>query len=277
MGILVLCSLALITVSFRQSEGSTVDDLQSAGAAALRPFTEAVERVSEPFGDAWEWFDELRTAKDDAERLREENERLRQAAVQNDFALQENERLKELLDYREGPSFPRDYTGLSASVVARPTGPYAQAVVVSVGRNQGVRQSTPVLTGDGLIGLVTRVASNTARVTLLTDQQSAVSAVTLRTGAAGVVRHGQGVGSTLVLDRVPKSDDIRVGDVVVTSGWRSGRLESLYPKGLQIGRVSSVGQSDTDLWKQVQIEPFADFGGIESVIVLVRKPEPSSP
>ena len=57
----------------------------------------------------------------------------------------------------------------------------------------------------------------------------------------------------------------------VTAGWRTGRLESLYPKGIQIGRVTSVGQADTDLYKQVQVEPFADVGSLDAVIVLVPK------
>ena len=56
-----------------------------------------------------------------------------------------------------------------------------------------------------------------------------------------------------------------------TAGWRTGRLESLYPKGIQIGRVTSVGQADTDLYKQVQVEPFADFASLDAVVVLVPK------
>ena len=121
------------------------------------------------------------------------------------------------------------------------------------------------------MGLVTRVGSHSSRVTLLTDPQSAVSALDVATDAAGIVRHGRGVGSTLILDRVPKDKRVRVGDTIVTAGWRTGRLESLYPKGIQIGRVTSVGQADTDLYKQVQVEPFADVGSLDAVIVLVPK------
>ena len=70
---------------------------------------------------------------------------------------------------------------------------------------------------------------------------------------------------------MPKRDVIRLGDEVVTSGWRAGGLTSVYPKGIQIGRVTSVGQTDTDLWQQVQIEPYVDFGSLDAVIVLVPK------
>jgi rod shape-determining protein MreC len=57
----------------------------------------------------------------------------------------------------------------------------------------------------------------------------------------------------------------------VTAGWRSSKLASLYPKGIPIGTVTSVGQADTDLWKQVQVAPFADFDSLDAVLVLVRK------
>ena len=237
---------------------------------ALHPAEVAIERVARPFRDAWGWFDGLHDAKSKAA-SRAENEQLRQQVVQNRFAVAENARLKALLQYREGPSFPRDFEGLAAAVIARPAGAFADAVVVSVGADDGVEKDAPVVTAEGLVGLVTRVGSKSSRVTLLTDQQSAVSALDVGTGAVGIVRHGRGVGTTLILDRVPKEKRVRVGDTIVTAGWRTGRLESLYPLGIQIGRVTSVGQADTDLYKQVQVEPFADFASLDAVVVLVPK------
>ena len=127
----------------------------------------------------------------------------------------------------------------------------------------------PVVTGDGLVGVVIRVSPRTARIQLLTDQEAAVSAVDLRSGAPGIVRHARGTRETLVLDRVRKQDVVRRGDEIVTAGWRAGALSSLYPKGIPIGRVTSVGQTDTDLFQQVQIDPYVDFGALDAVIVLV--------
>ena len=68
---------------------------------------------------------------------------------------------------------------------------------------------------------------------------------------------------------MPKPSRVRVGDTVVTAGWESPRFSSLYPKGIQIGRVTSVGRTDTDLYTQVQVEPFADFDSLQAVLVLV--------
>lgn len=272
MGILVVVALTLITLSYRQVGGGSVASAQSTAASLLRPFEVAAQRVAQPFRDGYAWVDSLLTARSDAKRLKAENGTLRQQVLQNELAVRENARLRALLAFREGPRFPRDYQGLGAAVISRPTGTFAQAVVVAVGAKDGVTLNSPVVTEAGLVGLVTRVADRTSRVTLLTDEQLAVSALDVETSASGVVRHGRGSPSTLILDRVPKEKQVRPGDTVVTAGWRSGALASLYPKGIPIGTVTSVGQTDVDPYKQVQVTPFADVTSLDAVLVLVRKP-----
>lgn len=270
VGALVLVSLVLVTLSFQRPDGA-LGRAQEAAAGALRPFQIAADRVAEPFRDAWGWFDGLLDARSDNQRLERENDALRQQLVRSRLAIDENIRLRRLLRYRSAPAFPGGYTGVAAAVIARPAGAYAQAIVVAAGRKDGVREDDPVVTEDGLVGRVTRVGEREARVMLLTDDQSAVSAVDVSTNASGIVRRGQGPRAPLRLDRVPKEQRIRPGDTVVTAGWRSPRLSSIYPRGIPIGEVSSVGQSDTYPYKQVQVKPFADVTALDAVLVLVQK------
>jgi rod shape-determining protein MreC len=265
----------LVTLSFREPSSGAVGSVQSAGATVLQPFEVAAGRVARPFRDAYAWFDSLFQARSDAKKLRAENQDLRQQVIQNDAAANENRQLKELLEYKEGPAFPKDYDGLTAAVTVRPPSAFAQSVVVSVGSCDGVENEAPVVTAEGLVGLVTRTTCHASKVTLLTDESSAVSARDVRTDAAGVVQHAGRAGSTLVLAYVPKEDKIARGDTIVTAGWRTKSLSSIYPKNIAIGKVTSVNQSDTDLYKQVQVEPFADFTSIDAVIVLVRKEKAS--
>jgi rod shape-determining protein MreC len=174
-----------------------------------------------------------------------------------------------LLTYLDSPRFPGDFDPVAAEVIGRPAGAFTQAIVAAAGSDNGIRVNDPVVTADGLVGLVTRVTPDTARVQLLTDEEAAVSAIDLRTSAPGIVRHARGTRETLVLDRVRKQDRVKVGDEIVTAGWRASGLSSLYPKGIPIGKVSSVGQTDTDLFQQVQVDPFVDFGALDAVLVLV--------
>lgn len=265
----MLASLVLISLSFRSEGGGPLGGAQSAAATALRPFAIGFERIAQPFRDAYDWADSLLTARSDAESLRSEVQDLRQRAIQSEFALQENASLRSLLRYLDSPRFPDDFDPRAAEVIGRPDNAFTQAIVIAAGSTHGVRVNDPVVTGDGLVGLVTRVSSDTARVQLLTDQQAAVSALDLRTTATGIVLHARGTRETLVLDRVRKDDLVRVGDEVVTAGWSAGALSSLYPKGIPIGKVTSVGQTDTDSFQQVQVEPYVDFGSLDAVLVLV--------
>jgi rod shape-determining protein MreC len=235
----------------------------------LRPFAVGLERVAQPFRDGYSWADSLLDARSNAKRLQAENRELRQRAIQSEFALQENEYLRRLLTYLDSPRFPADFDPVAAEVIGRPAGAFTQAIVVAAGSDSGIRINDPAVTADGLVGLVTRVTPDTARVQLLTDEEAAVSAIDLRTSAPGIVRHARGTRETLVLDRVRKQDRIKVGDEIVTAGWRASGLSSLYPKGIPIGKVTSVGQADTDLFQQVQVDPFVDFGSLDAVLVLV--------
>jgi rod shape-determining protein MreC len=272
VGSLVLLALVLITFSFRSSQGGSLSGVQSAGATVLRPFAVAVNRVAQPFRDGYNWTESLFHARSEAARLRAENARLRQIAIQNQFAIQENQSLRKQLHYVGSRSFPRDYNGVSAAVISRPDGAFAQSIVVDVGSSRGISVNDPVVSSDGsLVGVVTKLTAGSARVQLLTDQQAAASAIDVRTRATGIVRHARGTRETLVLDRVRKEDVVRAGDSVVTAGWRANGLSSVYPKGIPIGEVTSVGQSDTDFFQQVQVDPYVDFGALDAVLVLVPK------
>jgi rod shape-determining protein MreC len=269
--VLVLVSLALITVYFRESEDGTVHSTQRIGLSVAMPFEVAGERIARPFQDAWGWASDLIGAKQQNEKLRSQVRELRKVAIEEKTAASDLAQLKETLKYVDGPSFPDGFNGVATRVVGRPPSAYNQEVLIAAGTSAGVRRNDPVVTEDGLVGLVTEVTSNGAKVTLLTDQESSVSAIVLESGAAGIVRHGSSDSSALILDRVGKDALVEDGNLIITAGWRTGRLESLYPRGIPIGTVQSVGQQDVDLYKRIQVAPLVNFDSLSQVIVLVPK------
>jgi rod shape-determining protein MreC len=276
LGALVLLSLALITISFREQSDGPLHDAQGAAATALQPLEIAVERVARPFRDAYGWTKDLFQARSENEQLRSENNQLKQQVIQNESALQQNVILRQLLDYRGTPAFPDDYVGVATQVIAQPTGAFEKEIVVAAGSADGVVAGSPVVTAAGFVGTVTTLNEGAARVRLLTDQSSAVSAIDLRTRALGIVQPQS--GGALMLDRVSKKEFVHVGDEIVTAGSRAGQLSSLYPKGILIGRVTFVGGLSTDLYQQVLIRSDVDFSALDSVIVLVsNRPPPELP
>ena len=270
MGVLVLLSLVLITIYFRESSGGPLHRTQGVGAAVLRPFEVGVERVTRPFRDVYGYFHGLAVAKSQNAHLRAQLERYRQLYDQNATAFHDNVYLTKMLQYEQGRRFPTDYRPVNTRVLAGPPSQFEQQIVIAAGSNQGIARYDPVVTPAGLVGDVTKVFTNVARITLLTDDQSAVGAMNLR-GASGLIRHGSSPGGALTLDQVTKDQVVRTGDTIQTQGSLAGNLPSVYPRGISIGTVTHVGQSDVGLYKDIQVNPFVDFSSLEAVIVLVPK------
>jgi rod shape-determining protein MreC len=271
---LVLVSLALVTVYFRESsEDGALHGAQKIGVSALAPFEIAAERVARPFQDAYGWSRDVLSAKDENKDLRKEVSELRNSVIANENAVEENKELRKLLGYRDSERFPDDYRGVATRVFVRPQTVFRQDVLVAAGSNDGIRPEDPVSRPEGLVGTVTEVTPNTSKVRLLTDAQSAASAFVLGTGASGVVLRGVSSDSSdsLILDRVAKDERVEIGDIVVTAGSSVGGFESLYPRGIPICRVTSVSQRDIDTFKTIQCTPLVDFSSLHDVIVLVPK------
>jgi rod shape-determining protein MreC len=274
VGVLVLLSLVMITLSVRAREdGGGLDNLQGAAATVLHPVQVGLERVFRPFRDLYGYVSGLVDAKAEADRLRTDLRVAEQQAARNQLAAQELEQVQRLLDYRDSPRFPDDYGAVATAVVGYPPSQFVQELVIAAGEADGIRVHDPVVNGDGLVGRVSKVSRRTAQVTLLTDDSSAVSAVVVGSPkAAGIVRRERAGGDLLLLEHVTKSPVVREGDKVVTAGSvRGDVLRSLYPRGIPIGKVVAVTQSDIDLYKRIQVDPAVDFDAVDSVIVLVPR------
>ncbi len=265
--VLVLGALTLLTISFRSPTAGVLHDAQGLVSSALRPFQIAAARVARPFRDAYDYVGELASARSENARLKRELRRVRQAYLASQAKAARADYLEKLLRYEQGPTFPRGFRAVNTSVISFPAGPFARQIVIDAGSSSGIRVNSPVVTGDGLVGRVTNVYPHSAVVTLLTDSQSYVAARDLQTGVRGIIHPGP--GGTLVLDQVAKQRPVGRNDQIVTDGTRDPRYPDLYPYGIPIGVVSSVGISDTASFLQVQVEPFADFGSLDSVAALV--------
>lgn len=266
VGILAVLSLALLSVYFRESNDGPLHGAQDVGATAMRPFQVGAERVARPFRDLYGWFDGLLTAKDENETLRQENERLRRLVIRNETAAQENLDLKQQLDFKDIPGL-EDYRSVNTRVLG-PQSQFGKRILIAAGSSDGIRMNAPVTWAGALVGEITELSPDTALVTLLTDESSAVAAYSIRTGALGLIQSGE--GGSLAFANVTKDKDVARGDLIATAGSSVPRLPSLFPRGIPIGNVTSVSQSDTEPFKQVQLASNVDLSNLRAVTVLVR-------
>jgi rod shape-determining protein MreC len=269
--VLILVSLGLLTVYLRESDDGGLHAAQRLGLSILAPLQVAGERIARPFQDAYGYVSDLVSQKEDSDRLEARIEQLEDELRQAQAATAENERLRELLAYVDGPRYPANFEPVATRVIAQPSNAYNQRVLVAAGSDEGVAEGAPVVTDEGLVGVVTKVTDGYAQVTLLTDPSMFVSAQDAETEARGDIRASPSQGAGLIFDRVDKELVVEPGDTVITSGWSSGDISSLYPFGIPIGEVTSVGRQDIELYMRIQVEPFVDFDSLSEVVILVAR------
>jgi rod shape-determining protein MreC len=185
--------------------------------------------------------------------IEEENLQLREALVASGRLA----RIAEMRDDFEVPMLPAELVGLDVSA-------WFRSGLVDRGRQHGVFSGMPVINEQGLVGLVTATSRNAAKVMLLIDRQSAVDAVVQRSRSRGIVRGAQ--GDDLLFEFVVRDGDVQAGDVLVSSG-----LGGVYPKGLRIGEVTAVSDSDSKMLRSASVRPAVDFGRLEQVFVMLRR------
>ncbi len=215
-------------------------------------------------GDVVQTLRDLRTLRDENARLRQENDALIIENVQLKEAEAENERLRRLLDFtRTNPSY--DYRGgeVGARVIGHDPSAYLDFVIIDLGERQGASLDMPVVTERGLVGRITEVHDTSSEVLLITDVNSAVTALIQTSRAMGVVRGLAGGG--LLLDQVPQDVEVHEGEIVITSG-----LGDSFPRGLVIGQISNVYQRDYEMFQQARVRPTVDFRNLEQVLVITN-------
>src|SRR5215217_8369821 len=248
--------------------------MQRGAQEVFQPIETGVSRATKPFRDLVGWVGDNISAKSENDKLKKENADLRQQVARAEAAENENKKLRGLVDLPENPAYPDGTKPLTARVIARSPTVWSEAVQIDAGSSDGVRVDQPVITNGGLVGRITSVTGGTATVTLLVDASSAVSAQVLPDGKIGVVRPKVGNPNDMQLQYLDKNTRVAKGDLVITSGSTDEKLESLFPKGIPIGRVKRVDPDELDIYERIHIEPFADFKRMEFVQVLRANPQP---
>jgi rod shape-determining protein MreC len=241
--LLILTVGSVAAIAFAGSQGSTV--LKSPGVAVLAPVETALRAASDAVMNVAQTAISLGAMAEENQRLRQQVDQLQSEIVRLNEAGEENRELRDLLQFeRDNPG--REYQ--PASALGTDPSKLVRSLLVNRGSRDGVQRGMVVVTYLGLVGKVSEVFPNAARILLLTDASSVVNAVDQRSRVEGVVA-GRGE-NRLSMQFVQKSADVQEGDLIVSSGLGGG-----FPKGIIIGRVERVTSNDQDLFKTIQVEP----------------------
>jgi rod shape-determining protein MreC len=153
-------------------------------------------------------------------------------------------------------------------VVGRSPTVWYSTVTINKGSGDGVRVDDPVVAAQGLAGKITQTTPNTAQVTLITDADSAVTARVQPSGATGVVEPNVGNPNDLQLDFLQRGAHIAEGQMVLTAGFSTGDLGSIFPPGIPIGKITQATVEEQQAYQRVHLSPFADLRDMDFVKVL---------
>lgn len=177
--------------------------------------------------------------------------------------LKENERLREMLELKQKHE---DYMfSEPCDVIARNANDIYGGFTLSGGKNNGLSQNDPIITTVGLVGRVTSIADNYARVTTIISPDVNVGVYTMRAKTTGVIENdleSASKGLCLMSD-ILKDADIKEGDIIFTSG-KSG----LFPADIMVGTVTEVYDDPNGLSKHALIKPAEDVKSVTSVFVI---------
>ena len=269
LGLLVVCSLILLTAYFGEGAGGGLHAIQRGFLEVVSPIQEGASRALKPFRDLFGWFGDTLDAKSQRDQLLKQVRQLRAQAIADQGALRRATELEGLLHADRTLSLTQ-MRPVTARVTVRNPSVWYSTIVVDRGSSDGVHVNQPVVSADGLVGTVTTVSPDSSVVTLITDHTSGVSATDNQTGVTGIVQPAVGQPNDLRLDFIRHGDRIKAGQDIVTSGTTSARLPSLFPPGIPIGRVTTVDTQELDLYQRVHIQPFADFRRLSFVQVLTQ-------
>ena len=275
LAVLVALSIIMLTAWFGESGGGFFHTLQKGAQEAFAPLETGTDRAFKPFRDLFGWFGDTFDAKDENKKLKAENEELRKRVGENDTARHDAQQLRALVGLARDPGFPRATKPIGARVIARSPTVWYSTVKINKGSSDGIRRNQPVIAAGGLAGKITNVTGGNAEVTLITDASSAVSAQVMPNGANGIVKAEVGKPDDLLLDFIQKNRRVTEGTTVVTSGFTSSRVDSLFPRGIPIGRVTRVDLDEVALYQRVHMKPFADLRRVDYVQVLTARPPAS--
>ena len=176
----------------------------------------------------------------------------------------ENQRLKDLLSF--GQEIPR--SKVLAQVVGWDSSTEFNIIRINKGRKQGVTPKSAVVTSEGLVGYVYRVADHYSDIITILDQNNRVDTIVERTRSHGIVQGFSNFSCTMKY--VNRNEPIAKNDLVITAG-----LGEIYPKGIRVGTIIKVERETYGITQMIEVTPSVNFNKLEEVIILIKSDEPT--
>lgn len=253
----VSCIAALAFYTFNIPKKRSANAIEKVLMTIFSPVMKPVSFISGGVEDLWDNYINLVDVRRENLRLREALQQQNSRIIEAEETFLANVRMEKLLDMKKKIK----QVTLAATAIGDDITPWYHSLVLDRGSSAGLTEGMAVVAFSGVVGQIVKVAQNTSRVLLLTDHTSGIAATILRSRARGVVKgKGEGLCS---LEFASREEDIKVGDIVVTSG-----IGGVFPKGLPIGDVTMVKRGEYGVFQTVTIRPSVQILHLEEMLVV---------
>ena len=261
--IILLLLSTLIIMSLRVEQRKGIDFFDALLMEGSAPFQKASTFVIKSIRGVFQGYiflihlqKENGMLKQRIDELQKENHQMKEMALAN-------ERLEKLLQFREKNS----QAMVAAEVIGQDPSSWFKSVTVDKGEKEGVRKGMAVISAEGVVGQILKTASHYSTVLLVTDYSSAIDSIIQRTRAKAIVE-GRGENRCM-LKYLLRTEDVNVGDIVVTSG-----LSGNFPKGLMVGEVRKVDKKGHGVFQYAELVPSVDLTRLEEILIITESTPP---
>ena len=261
--VLIVTSLFLITLDLRGV--SVLDGLRTGTQTVLAPVQKVGSWALSPARNFASDITHLGRTRNQIEKLKSENEKLRLRLQSRKTADSQLTQLKGVLDLAGNAG----YEVVNAKVISQgPATSFTQTITIDAGTSSGITADMTVISGYGLVGVVKQVFANSALVQLASDPAFRIGARIAQSQQIGILS-GQG-SRRGVLQLLDNTTDVKVGDALLARGSQNGRP---FVPGVPIGEVTSVDNSPGAVTQTAEVKFYANFSSLGVVAVVVSNPE----
>lgn len=262
IGIIITIIILILIVIFSNSD-SNLSFFENVASNLVMPIQNGMTYLKNKISGNNTFFTDINNLKQENEELKKKNSELEQSLRELENIKTQNETLKEYLDLAEKYG---EYKTIPGYVINKDISNYSKTIVINIGKNDGVEENMTVIGDQGLVGHVISVTDTTAKVQTIIDTASSVSCSMSTTKEAIVCKGTLDDKSLLKAMYIPTDSNIIQGDSIETSG-----LGGIYPKGIHIGTVKKVTNTQNLTDRYALIETAVDFDKLDTVLVITNK------
>ena len=263
IGIIIILLVLIILVILTNTENSNLSYIENIANKLVNPIQNGLTYVKNKIHGNNSFFTNINDLKKQNEELTKKNNLLEETLREHETMKAENETLKQYLNLTEKY---KDYQTIAGNVIARDISNYSKTIIINVGTKNGIKEKMTVIASEGLVGYVISCTDTTSKVQTIVDTSSNTSAILSSSRDSVVLKGMLEENKSLKAVYIPTDATVAQDDTVETSG-----LGGIYPKGIYIGKVSKVVNTNNLIDRYAIVETAVNYNKLESVLVVTNK------